>query len=230
MRPIPPLAIAVLVLNASSVAAEEPTLRSLTLRASPAGAEVYIDGQIVGRAPIDLPIPVAPGEHTLKVTKPGYAPYLDVFSVRGRKAPPRIEVELVPVQGVLRVATGIAGAHVSVDGRYLGDTPFEGEIDVGRHLVTIAMPGFRDETRSVAAIAGQEMNLELALVPAPIAPSTSDGRGIRWYERGWFWGAVTAAAVVVAGGAVTAAVVANQSSGPLDGADVKYDLRGAGAR
>src|SRR2546430_100635 len=72
---------------------------ALSVTCATAGASVFVDGELVGYAPLDLPVPVGPGEHTIKVTKLGYAPFIDVFSTKGKSAV-ALEMELVPVSGV----------------------------------------------------------------------------------------------------------------------------------
>src|SRR5262245_20335178 len=74
----------------------------LQIESATAGAEVFIDGERVGTIPLGAPLTtLTPGEHTIKVVKPGFAPYIDVFKIE-RKRPTRLDVELVPVAGVLR--------------------------------------------------------------------------------------------------------------------------------
>lgn len=57
----------------AAVAGPGPTQAMLEIASTPAGAEIEVDGTFVGNAPSS--IGVAAGEHTIKVTKTGYAPW-----------------------------------------------------------------------------------------------------------------------------------------------------------
>ena len=73
--------------------ADPKALNSLTLACSTPNADVLVDGEKIGQAPIELPLPVANGSHTLKVIKLGFAPYIDVFTAKPG-TPVKLEVEL----------------------------------------------------------------------------------------------------------------------------------------
>src|SRR5437588_1485044 len=80
---------------------------ALEVTSTTTGADVSIDGERVGTIPLPGPLTtLPPGEHTIKVEKPGFAPYIDVFKI-DRKKPTRVEVELVAVAGVLRVKASV---------------------------------------------------------------------------------------------------------------------------
>src|SRR5262245_6302633 len=80
-------------------------LNSLTMACSTNNADVFVDGEKIGQAPSELPLPVANGSHTVKVVKLGFAPYIDVFTAKPG-TPVKLEVELVPISGVLHVRSG----------------------------------------------------------------------------------------------------------------------------
>src|SRR5579883_2022624 len=134
---------------------DEGPLVSLTVACATPGASVFVDGELVGYTPIDLPVPVPPGEHTIKVTRLGYAPFIDVFATRGRSAV-KVELELVPVSGVVHVKSNVAGARVMVDGRYVGEAPIDLEVEVGARNVQVVKGGYRDFARRIDSVAGQE--------------------------------------------------------------------------
>src|SRR5262249_52559719 len=86
----------------------------LEVRSHTDGAEVYVDGKPAGRVPLDKPLTLSGGQHTLKVTKRGYADFLDVVTVRPHKRQ-SVDVDLLPVVGVLRLYATVPGARVFVD-------------------------------------------------------------------------------------------------------------------
>src|SRR5438874_2305469 len=134
------VAAAVSVLAAGPASAERAQpgagkAGALEISSTTAGAEVSIDGERVGTIPLAAPLTtLTPGEHTIKVEKPGFAPYIDVFKI-DRKKPTRVEVELVAVAGVLRIKSNVEAARVYVDGKFVGEAPLVSEIGVGARAV-----------------------------------------------------------------------------------------------
>jgi hypothetical protein len=209
------------------------SLNSLTVNCSPPGADVQVDGQKIGVAPIDLPVPVTPGDHTIKVTHLGYAPFLDTFSTKGKKVV-KLEVELVPLTGVLHVKTDVAHSRVLIDGRFVGeagpDKSVDVEMDVGARAIQVEKGCYKDFFQNVMAVAGKEEQLDVKLESLPqdetnpcyvkpLAPAKIYQKPVFWVVGG---GAVVVIATAVALGAAAAAGAF--SVDPLANADVKYDL------
>jgi hypothetical protein len=176
---------------------------SLEIASSTAGAEVFIDGERAGTIPLGAPLTsLTPGEHTIKVVKPGFAPYIDVFKI-DRKKPTRVDVELVPVAGVLRLKTNVEAARVYVDGKFVGEAPITAEVSVGARAVQVSKGGYKDFFQNIAAVAGQEVNLDVQLEELPVGVNPykpPPPPPPKWYEKWWVWtvGAVGVGAVVTA--------------------------------
>ncbi|MDB4968609.1 MAG: S-layer-like array protein [Myxococcales bacterium] len=168
-----------------------------------AGAEVFIDGERIGTIPLGAPLTtLIPGEHTIKVVKPGFAPYIDVFKIDRRK-PTRLEVELVAVAGVLRVKANVEAARLYVDGKFVGEAPITTEVQVGARAVQLSKGGYKDFFQNVSAVAGQDVNLDITLEELPIGVNPykpPPPPPPRWYEKWWVWtvGAVGVGVVVTA--------------------------------
>src|SRR3954453_12523450 len=90
---------------------------SLVLPSIVDGAEVFIDGNKVGLTPLP-PLPLPAGEHTIKVVKLGFSPYIDVFSINKKKET-KLDAEPQPVAGVVKVTVNVEQAHVFVDGKFI---------------------------------------------------------------------------------------------------------------
>lgn len=173
----------------------------LSLHCTPNDADVFIDGDSVGKSPIAQVLPLTAGEHTIRVSRPGYAPYIDVFRVKeGQVA--KLEVEIVPISGVLHLTSSTA-VRVFVDDKYVGEAPIDSELTVGPHNVRVERGGFYPEKFSVSAVAGQVIDKAIDLKPLPAdqnpylqkAPPPQ-----KWYQKWWVWtiGAVGVAAVATA--------------------------------
>lgn len=186
---------------------------AVLIRCATEAADVYLDGDLVGKTPLKDPLPMSPGEHTVRVARPGFAPFIDVFKIKpGQTA--KLDVELVPIAGVLSIVVGTLpdppglppgtpapAPRVFVDEKYVGQAPIEHEISPGNHSVRIERPGFVPETFQVTAVAGKTIERQPALVALPpdqnpylTKPKT------KWYQKWWVWtiGAVGVAAIATA--------------------------------
>jgi hypothetical protein len=192
------------------------------------GAEVSVDGEVVGTIPLEHPIVLPTGQHTVKLRKRGYTEFLDVVVVRDRKVTP-VDVDLLPVSGVLRVRASVAGARVFVDGQFVGETgstPLEADLAVGLRSLRVEKGGYRDFLHGVRSVAGEvsEVQADLTELPAPQNPFRPQPTAALWYDHWYVWAG--AAAVVVA---LTAAIVIPAAVGggdPCQGADLCF--RGVG--
>jgi hypothetical protein len=177
----------------------------LILQSSTAGAEIFVDGEKIGVVPLAGPWPLPLGEHTIKVVKPGFAPLIDVFTIK-RKAPTRVEAELVPISGILKVTANVEKAKVFVDGKFVGEAPCTVETPVGPQAVQVSRGGFKDFFQNISSVAGQEVALEVKLEELPeglnpYKPPPPPPRKL--YEKWWVWTLAAAGVGVV----VTAIVV-----------------------
>jgi hypothetical protein len=177
---------------------------SLVLSSQTEGAEVFVDGKPVGTTPLKEPVFLKPGKYTLKMTKRGYTEYIDVFTIRARKET-KLDIDLLPVAGVLHITANVRPARVFVDGKFVGETPLETEVPAGARTVKLTKGGYKDLVKKIEVVAGQPQNLDLTLeeLPAdqnPFRPPPP--KPLKWYEKWWVWaviaGGTTALALVVA--------------------------------
>lgn len=169
------------------------------------GAKVFINDEEVGEVPLAKPIEVKPGQnYTVRVQKRGYAPFVDtVLAGAGQQS--EVEADLVPTGGIVRITSNIVRAQVLLNGKAIGRTPFDGDIEPGKHQLQVASAGYLTDTRTVEVKAGEEVAVavDLKLVPAPVELENKSLFG-RW----WFW---TAVGAVVVGG-VAGGVAATQTT------------------
>jgi len=174
---------------------------TVIVRSTTRGARIYVDGQPVGTVPQDAPIPVSPGTHTIKVTKPGHSDYLDTFQVK-RGEEHVLEIDLLALAGVLIVDSMASGAIVAVDQRQIGEVPFEGEISPGTRTLEVRAPGYSTFRQSIEVVAGETYTFDAHLIA--LAPGNDFGEAeTPWYGHWWLWAGT---AVLVAGG-VTAGIL-----------------------
>ena len=200
---------------------ETPTSDTATITVSSLtrGAKVYLNDEEVGEVPLKAPLKVKAGEtYAIRLQKRGYAPYMDTV-MAGAGQDSQVEADLVPNMGVLRIDCNVLRARVTLSGKPIGMTPFDGDVPPGKHELRVAAPGYLQETRQIQIDAGQAQALDIKLAAVP-APAVVADQSV--FSRWWFW---TAVGAVVVGG-VTAGVVASQGArhSPAGDADARIQV------
>lgn len=125
-----------------------PRTGTLSLDSRPQGAEVYVDGALVGRTPLSLSLPE--GRHEVRLVLAGYSDYRAQVEVR-RNETTRLFAQLVPVRAVVELYLN-AEARVFLDGREVGQARgfyLRFEAPFGRHELTLVAPGYRTLVQTV---------------------------------------------------------------------------------
>jgi hypothetical protein len=118
---------------------------------------VVIDGRARGKLPINAPIRVLAGKHTIRIFKEGFVAY-EVRVEVSTRAPINVDARLAPLAGagLLRVDSATSeGFEVFIDGSTAGRVPWEGTLGLGRHLIWIQKGNRGSAPSSVAIIEGQ---------------------------------------------------------------------------
>ena len=103
-----------LVTGAPPATADAPAPAELLIVSSRAGAEVSVDGTVVGVTPLDL-LRLPPGRHRVVIRLPGTEPYVETVDlVSGQQA--RIEARLLPQAILPPLAIGEPGIETSRTG------------------------------------------------------------------------------------------------------------------
>ena len=89
---------------------------------------------------------------------------------------------IVSEPGSVIIEGGPAGAKVSVDGRRVGELPFEGELSSGEHDLLVSARGYYDEFVPVTIVPGTVERVEVELVP--------EAAGERQWQRPFSWAMV----------------------------------------
>ncbi len=133
-------------------------------------AEVLVDGEILGAAPSRLEIPA--GQHELQLRAPRYLDQVSQIEVQGGGKAQTIKVVMAPAWGRLKFSTVPAEAEVSIDGKPVGQTPVDLELDSGLRSLEVRAAGRRPWRNQLAIVAGQTLdlgNVDLALPPPAVA-------------------------------------------------------------
>jgi hypothetical protein len=180
-----------------------PRYGKVAINSMTTGATVMIDGEKVGTIPIEEPLRLKPGKHTLKISKQGYTEYLDVFTVRRGKTT-YLDIDLLPYAGIVEITASEPDARVFIDGEFVGTAPVEEEVLIGKRTIRVRKPGYYDYIGELKSVAGKRKRLHVELKAMPVGTTPyrpPPPPPPKWYEKWYVWagiaGGVAAATVAV---------------------------------
>lgn len=119
-------------------------LATLTVASTPTAADIYIDGQLVGRTPTERSF--AAGDRELVIEIEGYRPHRETLTL-GAGESTGVNVQLAELTGSIRITSDPPGAAITLDGAATGQTTpatFEG-LSVNRSVpVSLSLAGYPD--------------------------------------------------------------------------------------
>ena len=195
---------------------------SVTLTAPVPGAQVFIDGEAAGALPLSEKV-VKPGEHTLKVERPGYRTIEEtVTAVASKKTD--FSYTLVAIGAVVTIDASTEGATCSIDGAEPESLPLTKVLSEGKHALVVAADGFKSEKRTIEATLGADLKESFTLtvgedrptqvnleppetdndLELELTPGKKRAEGTPFFSRWYVWAGIAA---VVAGGVATAVAV-----------------------
>ncbi len=125
-----------------------PGWAEVSLDSQPPGAAILVDGEQRGTTPALLEIDG--GEHQLILQRPGYADWQQSVDIVPGQPLQLDTAVLQPAAGVLELASVPAGANVTLDGEFLGQTPLQLELVPDRaHQLAVFKPGYRRHSSTV---------------------------------------------------------------------------------
>ncbi|MEZ5596576.1 MAG: PEGA domain-containing protein [Pseudomonadales bacterium] len=165
-----------------------PDWGDVTVSSDPSGARVLIDGNDSGIVTPGV-VPVPSGEREIAVTLDGYRTARQRIVVAARQADTLPPFQLVQADAALRITSSPAGAGITVNGKYMGQTPLDLELSSGvsyrleaylrghrKAAVTAVLA--RGESRPISFPLVREMgNVRIVVEPAT-ARVTVNGRAV----------------------------------------------------
>jgi len=122
----------------------------------PEGANIYFDGELLGRTPKFKSRNLPTGRHQIKVEKEGY--YTEVV-MKDLKKGERVSVTLFPG---IKITSSPEGAVVRLDGRLLCDsTPCEKVVEEGKYELTFEKEMYQTKKQAVSIKKGVNVDVNL---------------------------------------------------------------------
>jgi hypothetical protein len=119
---------------------------------------LYIDGREIDKTPLQRPVSLQPGRHTIKLINPRY-PVFDtvVYASTGKNLFVRVNFELLV--GYLNCNI-IPWGEVYVDGTSYGLTPVNVMLATGKHLLRLNNPKFGDYEKTITIKRGETLEVD----------------------------------------------------------------------
>ena len=175
----------------------------LVLLVNPAGADVLIDQESRGRAPLPA-LELTAGKHRITVRDQNLFETTQEVDIKGG-GETTLEISLRPPTGRLSIRTEPPGADVLVDGALRGVTPIASlELIPGSHRIELRHPDKGPVVRTLDVRSGASESLDVTLPAGDGRKTTGGANGRQWYTNTWGW--VTLGAGVGASVAGTALV------------------------
>lgn len=181
-----------------------PERAFFTVECNIPGAEILVDGRVVGSTPVTSPLPLPEGTHHVTVRRLGYTPYETDVNAVGAGARVRATLswaDAIPPDVAARLRVRANEDHVlaTIDGRRVsaeGRDP----MPPGRHVMRVERTDFIAEEREVDLPAGRETTVSVWLHPTPAFREAYMSTVRRARVAGWL---TLAAGALVAGGGAT---------------------------
>jgi hypothetical protein len=159
-------------------AAQRAKLGEVRVSAPVDGVELSIGGRSLGTSPLAGPVLAAAGKLVLAAKAPRYEPLYRELSVPAGGVL-EVAIELKPTTvntAAIRVRCPVPGVDLYVDGLRVGTTPDVQKLAVmpGARVVSARRDGYRSAEKSVNALEGGELEVELVPVPEADAASMAE--------------------------------------------------------
>lgn len=142
---------------------------TISVRSSPGGAEVYLDGIYAGLTPVQVGTPltqtVTAGNHRVSVQKSGYTTYSTTVEIApGGRTDVQATLTSEQASGAIQVSTNPSGATVTLDSSISRTAPATfTDVAPGVHTIVATLAGYNQVTGTVQVNPGQTAQATLTL-------------------------------------------------------------------
>ena len=140
-----------------------PNWSEVAISSTPEGADIFIDQELMGVTP--AAVKVEAGERTLALSLMGYTDYSNSIAIQANLALSE-NILLEPLESLLTLSSEPSSATVTLNGRYLGETPIDIELAPNRlHELSLFRAGYQSRTESLQLGHLEQRQLEWSLQP-----------------------------------------------------------------
>lgn len=166
-----------------------PAWAEISFTSTPPGAEVMVDGQVLGLTPYTAEI--LEGEHELTLKLAAHKAWQDELAVVAGQDMQIPVVTLERADGLVFIRSQPSGANVTINGEFRGQTPVEVALPPGRaHEITLFRSGFNSASRRIETRPNEEQDITVPLIPiTSTVKITASPADAELYVDGQFKGA-----------------------------------------
>ena len=176
----------------AAVVAAEAEIRALvaevTVTVAGGPARLEVDGHSEGATPLDSPLLLTSGSHTLVATRGDAKDGKTIDVASGNNLAVELAPRAAPTTAHLFVRSLPDGAALALDGRSLGLAPWTGDVAKGGHTLAASLAGRSRVSQELTLEAGQDRQIVLEL--PEVRP---------WYKH---WYVIAGLGAIVAAGGV----------------------------
>ncbi|HNZ25768.1 MAG TPA: PEGA domain-containing protein [Spirochaetota bacterium] len=129
---------------------------NLSVSSNIAGADVYINNQPYGKTPLNVSLPSASYNVTVKLA--GYTDFVSNVTLNSNQ---NINANFAPISYNLSVSSNISGADVYINNQPYGKTPLNVSLPSANYNVTVKLAGYTDFASNVTLNSNQNINANL---------------------------------------------------------------------
>jgi hypothetical protein len=151
------------------------TAGTLTILSSPAGPDVYLNGNLSGKVPpsgvYTRSLPA--GSYSIELHLDGYEPFIKEVYV-GSDSMMKVSATLNPyTSGTLAITSVPPGAQIMVDNLFRGVSPLTlTDLSPGSHMIMLQSAGYQQYQQQIDVVAGTQMTMNAGLEPVPTPAPT----------------------------------------------------------
>ncbi len=137
----------------------------VTINSNPNGADVYINGQMVGQTPYVNEL--LPGQYNLTLQKKFYHENSTIFTLEEEQSLTVPTIDLNPKFAYIAIETTPAKANIYLDNKRLGNSPIgRQQVESGNHTIRIEKDLYHTQEYTISLEDGDDETLTYDLQPA----------------------------------------------------------------
>jgi hypothetical protein len=160
----------------------------LMIRTNVDHVTIMIDGNEMGKTPLDDPIMMAAGPHTVELALSGFMPVKEEVTVAsGVSLEKSYTLTKDKRTSEVTIVATAPYAKVFVDDREMGKSPWTGDLQVGEHEIKVTAPGYKDALRPIVVHPEEareiEMEMDIAGTPGTLNVDSGTQGADVWIEE-----------------------------------------------
>ncbi|MDX1490955.1 MAG: SUMF1/EgtB/PvdO family nonheme iron enzyme [Pseudohongiellaceae bacterium] len=141
-----------------------PAWANIGVRSEPSGADVIVNGQLLGITPLNAQL--LQGQNDIEIKLAGHKLWRNSIAVTAGQDRDLPVSQLEPADGLVLVRSNPSEANVTVNGQFKGTTPLELELapDLS-HEIELFKSGYERAVRTLEIASAGEQDVEVSLTP-----------------------------------------------------------------